>query len=203
MAPKKKEAEPITDAAPARQRVEDELQQAIETGDSKLSQKLELLKAVPEPCRVVLYMANCKLATQPVLHQVVENLPPTLIELSLIYCQQLTELPISTTLAGILAPTLKCLNLNMCTQLVSLPAALSTLVNLSYLDISWCERLTSEAVPDLTALKELKKLDCAGCRCLQILPGRPKLPPLKDWDPVSRTGLRKPDHPSVKLTPHL
>lgn len=216
MAPKaKKEPEPAAEE-PAVPKVEDELQLSIVTSDGSLNKKLEALKSITDrPCRVVLYMANVAHATNSLLAQVVQFTPPTCIELSLIYCKELTDLPSLAMLSA-----LKTLNLNMCSNLMALPDSTSSLLALELLDISWCDKLTS--LPDLSPLVALTKLDCAGCKNLRLQPL--KLPPqvricvttatrpltsrpaevtpapllhpqLKEWNPTNRIGLRKPDHP--------
>lgn len=190
MAPKKKEAGVVSETvAPPAPKVEEELQRAIVTKDPMLSKKLQDLKEIAErPCRVLLYMCNVKPATQELLTRVVQHTPATCVELCLIYCEQLTELPQLSALTG-----LRSLSLNMCDRLKALPELPA---RLELLDLGWCESLSS--IPsDLTALTELRKLDCAGCKNLQSTwdDEPPKLPPqLKlTWNPENRTGLRKPD----------
>ena len=203
MAPKAPPPEPPPPPPPPKP--EEELQGVMATGVKKaFENKLLEIKAIgatPEslrPMRIVLYLPEIDMATQPNLHEVIASAPPTIVELSLIYSTQLIALPDLSPLT-----TLRCLNLNMCENLEALPPSVSSLLALEFLDISWCAKLAT--VPDLTPLIKLIKMDCAGCRSLRVelLKLPPQLKP--NWSEQSRSGFRKPDHyyPLPKLPPLL
>jgi len=192
MAPKKAEAKAEeAPPPPPPPKVEEELQGAIVSGDSRaISGKLAELKTIADRfCRVVLYLPDCEFATQTQLTEVIQSSPAMCCELSLLYCDQLVRLPDISHLKE-----LRCLNLNMCLHITALPPSVSSLIELQLIDVSWCEHLAS--VPDLSPLTKLVRFDCVGCRSLKVTAATPKLPPtLKiEWNKVSRTGLRKPDH---------